>query len=371
MKNFEQRGFKESIDRVIASVAHAYGFTSAPTVIPKKNIVDADGDSQENTLLIASLAGSVGAQEQNVQSWGILKSKGASRVVFTITNPKHAIAQAFVVKASLATAEASGFVDCKVLLTSVGDDESRRRYVRELGNFFKKNMKALTDDFLDLPMHDDPDKAAQMIAASEHPLKDALPRTVDYLSENSRKVMLETISLLETLHIPYELAPRLPHTAHINRELVFAIEGENSKGERIVVATGGKFQGQKHGKDAKKNEANIIGISVSVPETLDSRDMAESVPPACFVVHVGEAAKLKAFTLLDSLWRAHIALDQAILAASIQDQMQLAQKSGAKYIAIVGQREALDGTAILKNVATQLQETMSVDRLITRLARVH
>jgi len=371
MKHFERRGFKESLDQAIASIAYAYGFTNAPAIIPKKHISDAQNETEENTLLIASLAGGAAGDATNIQSWGVLKSKGASRVVFTVTNPKHAIAQAFVIKASLATAETSGFSDCKVLLTSVGDDESRRRYVREMGNFFKKNAKALAEEFSELPLHDDPDKAVQTISESDNALKDSLPRTIDYLSESSRKVMLETIALLERLEIPYELSPRLVYTPEVNRELVFAIEGTDTKGNKHIVASGGKFQGEKKNKDSKKNEPNIIGITISVPETLDARNIEVDERPDCFVVHVGEAAKLKAFGLLDSLWRAHIALDQAILTESIQTQMELAQKSGAKYITIVGQREALDGTAILKNVSTQIQETMPADKVVSRLTRIN
>ena len=370
MKHFERRGFKESLDKAIASIARAYGFAGTPSTLPKKNIADADNETQENTLLIASLAGAGDASAYNVQSWGVLRAKGTSRVIFTVQNPKHAIAQAFVVKASLATAEAAGLTDCKVLLTSVGDDESRRRYLREAGNFFKKHAKEIQESFPEMRTHEDPDGSIQAIAESDHALAASLPRTIDYLSESSRKVMLETISLLESLGIPYELTARLPYTPEINRELVFAIEGMNDAGEAQIIATGGRFQSPRHGKETKKNEANIIGIAVSVPETLDMRNMESDEDPACFVVHVGEAARLKAFGLLDSLWRARIVLDQAILAEGISDQMQRANKSGAKYVTIIGQREALDGTAILKNVSTQLQETVPLDRLLTRLSRV-
>jgi histidyl-tRNA synthetase len=274
-----------------------------------------------------------------------------------------------VVKASLATAEASGFSDCKVLLSSVGDEESRRRYVREMGNFFKKNAKAISDEFGELDIHNNPDEAVHTISESASPLKESLPRTIDFLSEPSRKVMLETISLLESLNIPYELNPRLSYIPGVNRELVFGIEGSDKKGNRHLIASGGRFETEKKTKDNKKHEPNIIGIAVNIPEPIDARDMSTRELPTCFVVHVGEAAKLKAFTLLDSLWRAQIALSQAILMESIQNQMELAQQSGAKYITIVGQREALDGTAILKNVSTQFQETMTTDKLVSRLAK--
>jgi histidyl-tRNA synthetase len=368
MKHFERDGFRESLDKVIASVAHAYGFTNAPVTIPKKQIAGGINQAEECTLLIAALAGGMGQSEQNTQAWGVLKGKGKSHVVYAIANPAHAIAQAFVIKASLATASSSGFEECTVLITSVGDDESRRRYVREMGNFFKKNAKILAEDFPQLPIHDDPDQAIHIISESDHALATSLPRTIDYLSEPSRKVMLETIALLEKLAIPYELSPRLAYIPETHKEVVFAIEGSNKKGERVIVASGGRFEEQSGTRDKKETES-VMGIAIAVPETLDARSMRVDETPTCFVVHVGEAAKLKAFQLLGSLWNAHIALDQALLASTIEQQMQYAQKSGAKYVTIIGQREALDETAIVRNAATQLQETLPLDKMITKLSK--
>lgn len=355
MRRFERGGIRESIDRVVASIARAYGFTASPVPLAKSN-------DSDHTFLIAALAGSMGEEEQNTRAWGVRRAKGSSHIVFAIANPKHAIAQAFVIKASLATAESAGFSECRVLITSVGDADSRRRYLRELTAFFKKHAREVPDHVRDEAVHD-PDHAARMLIEASHALKDMLPRTIDFLSEPSRKVMLETVTLLEALGIPYLIEPRLPFTPDVNRELVFAIEGENEKGNRVSVASGGRFQA--HTKDAPA----IIGMSIEVPETIDVRTLADAPAPLCFVVHVGEAARLKAFALLDSLWRSHIELHHALLALGVDEQMKLAQQSGARFVAIVGQREALDGTVIVKNLATQLQETLPLDRALTKLSR--
>ncbi len=210
----------------------------------------------------------------------------------------------------------------------------------------------------------DPLAAARALTASGHQLAGILPKTIDYLSEASRKVMLETISLFEALGIRYELAPRLQGEPGIARELVFAIDGTDRHGVRTRVASGGRVGDAKNGPTVP-----TVGMAIALPAAIEAREIAAAPTPSCYVVHVGEAAKLKAFGLLDSLWRSHIALGQALLATSIQDQMQKAVESGASYLAIVGQREALDNTAIVRNVATQIQETLPFDRVAPRLAR--
>lgn len=366
MRHFERAGHRESLDAAIASVAQAYGFSAPPIVIPKKDAASAASGPALVSLLAGKLGRAPGASSptQNMQGWGIAKAHGGAAIVFVISAPQHAIAQAFVVQSALSTAEAAGYADLMVLVSSVGDHDSGKRYAHELGNFFRKHAKELPDDIRDAAAKD-VSVALRLLEAAEHPLVDTLPRTIDYLSESSRKVMLETISLFEALEVRYELAARLPCEPGISRELVFAIEGTDRAGKRVRVASGGRI-----GDTRGTAGAPAVGMAVALPDDLGTRGMPEGAQPSCYVVHVGEAAKLKAFALIDSLWHAHITLGQALMVTTIQDQMQKAAGSGARYLAIIGQREALDNTAIVRTVATQLQETIPFDRVSARLARV-
>ena len=368
MRTLERGPRRESLDAAVISVAQTYGFTGSPVSITRNDLGDMPDDADRDMALVVTLAGKMGHVTQTTQAWGTAKKGGGTSVIFAAASPKLAIAQAFVVKAALATVEAAGFANPLVLISSVGDTESRRRYVRELGNFFKKHGKDLPEETLAMS-HKSPDDSVRMLIEAEHPLCECLPRTIDYLSESSRKIMLETISLFETLGIRYELDSRLPYTPGFERELVFAVVAEDRKGNIVRIASGGRFQEEVRGK--KKEKTDIIGMSITLEEGLDLRGAGEPPLPACFILHIGEAAKMKAFTLLDSLWRAHVALDQALLSDTLQQQTDKAKGSGAKYYAIIGQREALDGTIIIKNTATEIQETVSLDTVVSRMSRVH
>lgn len=366
MKSRERATPRESFEGALFSVARAYGFSTPPVQLTRKEVTEAGEVFGEDAALIATVAGKMGPVTQTTQAWGVSKRSGGSAIVFVAASPKVSIAQAFVVKAALGAAESSGIQNTKVLISSVGDAESRKRYLRELGNFFKKYSKELPEDIAKHAL-ENADAAADALLRSGHPLAESLPRTIDYLSESSRKIMLETITLFERLGITYELEARLPYTPDVSRELVFAIEGSDSTGETVRVAQGGRIEDNR----TKKQEHEVVGIALSVPYPVDPKSPSASTPtPACFVVHVGEAAKLKAFTLLDSLWRAQVSLGQALLAETIQEQMNRAAASNARYVAIIGQREALDNTVIVKNVATQLQETIELDKLPGRMSRV-
>ncbi|PIR85279.1 hypothetical protein COU15_01555 [Candidatus Kaiserbacteria bacterium CG10_big_fil_rev_8_21_14_0_10_45_20] len=368
MRSIERGVQHESLEAVVGSIASAYGFVDTPVALSNKTPQQqTPTDTDKTTSDIAVLADTLIAAKEVTQSWGISRHGTSSTVVFAITSPKHAIAQAFVVKASLAVVESAGFSDATVLISSIGDQESRRRFNRELGNFFKKNAKAIPEHIVDTAQKS-PEDAMKLLVDEEHELVDSLPRSIDFLSESSRKIMLETISLFESLNITYELAPRLDATAGVHNEILFAIEASDKKGERVRLAMGGRFDEY----TKKKGDATeIVGMGVSVPEKIDSRIARSSVDtPACFVVHIGEAAKIKAFGLLDSLLRSRIALGQAILASTMQEQMELAKSSGAKYVSVIGHREALDDTVILRNLTTQIQEVIPIQKLPARMSRV-
>ncbi len=365
MKTFERRVGRESLDGRVISAARAYGFTSQPLTLTRPR-GDADSAADHGTALVTTLIDRVGPLTGTTQMWGTAKKSGTTSIVFVIGSRKIAVAQTFVVKAALAVAESSGLSDLSVHISSVGDAESRRRYLREVGNFFKRYAKDIPEPVLSLSVKY-PDRAISELLASNSPLEEHIPRTIDYLSEPSRKIILETISLFERLGIRYELNARLPFTPDVNHELVFAIYGTDKKGQAIAIASGGRFVAPQK----KKDSPDVMGMHVAVPQTVDCRrDQKNSALPACFVVHVGEAAKLKAFTLLDSLWRSEVHLDQALLEESIQAQMQRAQQSQAKYLAIIGQREALDNTVIVKNVLSELQEIVPLDKVASRMSRV-
>ena len=110
-------------------------------------------------------------------------------------------------------------------------------------------------------------------------------------------------------------------------------------------------------------------MSMSVEKSVDPEVPRDE--PACFVVHVGDIAKLKAFSAIESLWRSNFLVGEALMGASLRDQMQRAQTVNSRYVVIIGQREALDGTVMVRNLATQMQVTIPMDKLPGYIGRTH
>jgi histidyl-tRNA synthetase len=370
MRSLERGKRNESIEKSIARVAYAYGFGGAPVNIPKRtlgSITVSTGTKDQKTAASLAIVNLAQTGKGPTQSWGASRNGKSTIVSFAIFSTRHAIAPALVIKTALSMAEIAGFTDLSVLVSSVGDAESRKRFTRELGNFFKKHAEALPETIKKIAPQD-PDAAYRVLLDTKDPILERMPRSIDYLSESSRKTMLSALSLFESVGIAYTLHPRLGATPNAESELIFAIEGSDKRGNRVRIATGGRYD--EYAKRSRGTTAEpAVVMSIELSGKMDIEAIEEE--PACFVVHVGDAAKLRAFALLEALWRAELAVGNALMSENLRDQVEKATHSKTKYLAIIGQREALDNTAIVRSVATQIQTTLSLEKLAGYVTRSH
>ncbi len=370
MKTIERGVRHESLESSIARIAGTYGFTNAPIQVSKRAAVAANTkndqtDTGHHTALQLALLGTTHNVRTATQLWGSTKKNGSTTIGFSILGTTRTISHALVVKTALSIAELAGYKDTTLSVSTIGDAESQRRFYRELNTFFKKNSEVISPE-LKAQLARDPEGAYRTILMTEPTLVERLPRPIDHLSESSRKIMTETLALFEAVGINYTLEAHLPSTAGTHGELLFAIHGTSAKGVRTLVASGGRLD-EYYKKNEKSAVGHAVGISLTVPGTIETEP--PDVQVQCFVVHVGEAARLRAFSLLEALWRAHVALSQALLAEGLREQIDKSKSSKAQYVAIIGQRETLDGTVIVRNASTQSQTSVPVEKLVAAVTR--
>ncbi|MBV9349387.1 MAG: hypothetical protein JO026_01420 [Patescibacteria group bacterium] len=373
MRSLERGRRHETLGTHIGRIAYAYGFTASPVALSKKALANAGNEISDRTKAamalmsaIASPHGNAGAAPMPAQAWGVAQKGSGTVITFAITSTKEAIAHALIVKTALSIAEIAGYTDLSVGISSVGDAESRKRFTRELTNFFRKNLDALSPELRQVAARN-PDEAYRMLLRESHPLLARAPRSIDYLSENSRRTMLSALSLFESVGIPYTLEGRLPAEPNIHSEILFSIVGTAKSGSRHEIASGGRYDDHFRRERGKPESAVAIAIEIGGRVVCDSIEEQ----PSCFVVHVGEQAKLRAFSVLEALWRARISVGQALMAENLREQTERGSLSNTRYLAIIGQRETLDNTVIVRSVSTQTQTIIPVDKLVGYVTRSH
>ena len=73
---------------------------------------------------------------------------------------------------------------------------------------------------------------------------------------------------------------------------------------------------------------------------------------------------IRAVKLLEELRRANIQVGESLGRDSLRVQLARADKLGVVYTLILGQKEALDNTIIVREVQSGIQETIPQEKLI-------
>lgn len=284
-----------------------------------------------------------------------------SIVQFHAIGADRPIADAVVIRALRALVQDLYKEEPTIRLNSLGDKETRARFARELGNFFKKRAGILPEDCTACARRDVFEAADLVIARA---CASDLPAPTDHLSDASRKRFEELLEYLEMTETPYELAPCLLSRGNVWSESCFEIK----VGDRVVA------WGSRYNELARLFFKNTLPASGAV---LKIETENAKVPPLKkkarmrFVfVHIGEEAKRASIKLAEEFKRAHVPLHQTIGAESIAEQMHHVEKINPPYLLIMGRKEALEGLAVLRNRETQEDILLPIVGLADRLKNV-
>lgn len=271
------------------------------------------------------------------------------------------ISDAVVIRAVLALSRDLFHETPVVRVNSMGDKETRARYVRELGNFFKKRAGMLPEECLICAKRDVLEAAELVIARG---WADDLPSPIEHLSDASRKRFEDLLEYLEMTETPYELARHLINRSHAWSDICFefTINGKRiAWGSRYSDLTRHFFPG---------TTMSATGAVLVVASDGKVVQKAKSPRPRFSFVHIGDEAKRLSIRLAEDFRHARVSLAQDIGVESLTEQLHLAERRNSPYVLIMGRKEALENTAILRNCQTQEETVLPLIGLIDRLKAI-
>ena len=88
-----------------------------------------------------------------------------------------------------------------------------------------------------------------------------------------------------------------------------------------------------------------------------------------FLIHIGDLAKKKSLALLEELHAAGVDAAESLGKESLRGQLKMADRSGAPFALIFGQKEALETSIIIRDLQTGAQETVPLHRFVGEVKR--
>jgi histidyl-tRNA synthetase len=197
-------------------------------------------------------------------------------------------------------------------------------------------------------------------------LKDA-PVLKDYLCPDCAGHYSRVLALLSRFGVTYEEQPRLVRGLDYYTRTAFEVVAVGL-GAQDAVAGGGRYNGL--ARELGGPDLPAIGFAIGEDRLLEvlPASLGQGDGKKVFLAALGPGARDKAFSLLQSLRQEGIAAEMDFAQRSLKAQMSLADRLGAAYTVILGDRELEQGQATLRRMATGDQQQVPLNILPMVLA---
>ena len=297
---------------------------------------------------------------------------GEAAISFQIFNVEKSIAEAILIQATRALTLDLGYTNHSVRINSLGDRESSSRYIRELTNYLRKRLDDMPEAAREL-MKEHVLTALLHLIEKEHDLAYKSPNPLEYLSDQSRKHFREIIEYLDMSDTPYEIDPKLIGHHECYSDALFAIDLLDENNERMqhppLLIRGGRYNEYVF-RNTKRQIPAAGAVAILRDKKAPTRAPRTRLSiPSVYVVQLGFGPKIKTLMLIDELRKSGINVHQNLASDSLSLQLRDAEARNVKYTVIIGQKEYVDGTVILRDMQERNQEYVPMNTLASRLKR--
>jgi len=263
-------------------------------------------------------------------------------------------------------------IDATVHINSIGTPESRANYKNALVSYFRTKRNKLSEDdkkrLLKNPLRilDSKDPAVMEMKAEA-------PQIVDWLDEESKTHFMRVLEFLDELGVPYQLDPYLVRGLDYYTKTVFELYANSTDQDlaQSAIGGGGRYDGLAELLGGRPTPAAGFSIGLDrVYHLLKEKNLEEPPQTAdVFVAQLGDQGRKKALAIFEELRKAGIPAAEAFAKDAIKAQMELANKKQAKFAIIVGQKEVLDGTAVVRDMDSGTQEIVDARKIVHEMKK--
>jgi histidyl-tRNA synthetase len=265
-----------------------------------------------------------------------------------------------------------------VEVNSIGDYQCRPYYKKVLVNFLRPRQYSLCADCR-RRIKENPLRVLDCKEEKCQRVKAQAPQIIDHLCEECKTHFKSLLEFLDEADLPYHLDPYLVRGLDYYTKTVFEIFAEGATQQdqdgtqtvqRSALVGGGRYDALVRlmgGKDipAVGAAAGVERIIALMKEK--QLPAAEEPAPKVFLAQLGDLPKKKSLKLLEELRKAKINIAEALGRDSLRTQLARADKLEVAYTLILGQREVLDNTIVIRKMDTGEQETVKMDKVVDAL----
>ena len=372
----QEKNYLESVCDKVGEIAVHYGFVVIkPPHITNNNILESKqfkdfdyyGDVEEKIALTNWYLES--KSEQSAQPvaihykkplpGGSLHKKPSHEIYgFEIMGSLKSTSEALIIKCALAVLDDLGYTNLYVDINSIGDKESVSKFERELSMCYRKYSGSLSGKL----RHDFRKNYYSMLTDTSpetESIRQYIPQPIGSLSDLARIHFKEVLECMEAFDVTYKIKPNILSNKLYASYTVFEIRKQDKAGATTddgeLLAYGYRYNNLAR-KIGLKREIPSMGMTILVKKSSKTTKkiiIKNIKKPSFYLVQLGGTAKLKALNIVETLRKNKIPVYHSITKDKITGQLTGAEYMKTTHVLIMGQKEAIDNTIIVRNVSNR------------------
>lgn len=281
-------------------------------------------------------------------------------------------------------------------LNSLGCQACRENYRTELINYYRSKRSLLCQNCKErlnrnpLRLLDCKEPGCEMV-------KDGAPQMLDKLDEACHAHFFKVIEYLDDMGLPYSINPFIVRGLDYYNRTVFEIFSEKNAenvesvksvesvenvkkaaGEepgnlpaQAALAGGGRYDGLAEilGGRPTPGAGFAIGLERVIALMKEKSVVPPPLPaPKVFIAQLGESARRKSLALYHKL-RGKVKVAASFSKDGLKQQLEIANRLGVRYTLIIGQKEVLDETVIIRDMEAGIQEVAAYNKVAAEMER--
>lgn len=275
-----------------------------------------------------------------------------------------------VMDAQLMIMAANIFADLGLNVTlqvnTLGDTTCRPIYRKALTDYYRTHKKQLCED-CQIRLAKNPLRLLDCKEEKCQELKADAPQFVDHLCAPCRNHFEKIIEYLDELDVPYVLNPHVVRGLDYYTRTVFEIWSADDDRGRTALGGGGRYDGliEQLGGRATPAVGMGLGLERMVIKMKEQNIKAPALfVPDVYIAQLGDTAKRKAMKLFEELRQSGVRVTANFAKDGLKMQMEQAAKLNVRYTLIIGQKEMVDSTIIIRDMEAGMQEVFDFRRAI-------
>lgn len=264
-----------------------------------------------------------------------------------------------------------GLKNLTVFANSIGCTTCRPKYIVKLKKYYKEHLTKLCPDCQNR-FSANPLRLLDCKEESCKKFQKGAPNILDTLCKPCRDHFQNTLEYLDYFNISYDLDPTLVRGLDYYTNTVFEIAEKSDALRQNVLGGGGRYNGLV--KLLGGLDTPAVGYSLGLERIVATAKEQKIVFEPCrgveiCILQLGEKAKEISKNIYDALSDNDINVFFIPSNDGLRQQIKFADKLGAKYAVIIGQREAFKDEIILRDLEASSQEVFPSSALVMEIKK--